>query len=166
MIGDRSRFLWVRNRAGDEVAAAFRNADGTPNWEVVARMQLLFRDLHANAAGPLPVALLDILSLIHGGWRHERPLMLHSGYRTSATNASLEGAARASLHLEGRAADFGLRGATVGDLAEAARSFSSIYGFMGVGRYPGFLHVDIGPRRAWMRQAVPVAGHPHVGGGK
>lgn len=155
MIGDRSRFLWVRNHAGEEVAAAFRGADGVPRWEVVARLQNLFRDLRSGTPGPMPVALLDMLSMIHAGWRHERPLLLYSGYRTPSTNASLEGAARASLHIEGQAADFALHGVAASDLAQAARSFSSIFNFMGVGIYPGFVHVDIGPRRRWQQRTPP-----------
>lgn len=151
---DGSRFLWVVNGAGEEVAGAYRRSDGTPDWRVVARLQHLFRDLRADAPGPLPLPLLDILSLIQEGWRHERALLLRSGYRTPGTNAVIEGAARASLHLEGQAADIALRGVPVAEVAQAAASFSSIFGFMGVGAYPGFVHVDIGPRRAWMARGA------------
>jgi len=154
-MDDHSRFLWVRNRAGEEIAAAFRRVDGQPDETVVAQLQSLFRDLRADTPGPLPVKLLDVLSLIQEGWQYERPLLLHSGFRTLGTNSSLEGAARGSLHLDGQAADIELHRVSVVDLAQAARSFSSIFSFMGVGIYPGFLHVDIGPRRRWI-QAAPA----------
>ncbi|MGK7864852.1 YcbK family protein [Falsiroseomonas sp. E2-1-a4] len=146
---DRSRLIWLRNQAGEEFAGAFRGPEGVPAAEVMERLRHLFRDLRAEALGPLPVALVDVLSLIQAGWRHERPLLLHSGYRTRGTNALLEGAARASLHLEGQAADFGMRGISLPDLAEAASAFSRIFSFMGVGIYRNFVHVDVGPRRMW-----------------
>jgi uncharacterized protein YcbK (DUF882 family) len=150
-VGDRSRFLWVRNQAGEEVAGTYIRADGWIDWRVVARMQHLFRDLRQDAAGPMPVLLLDVLWLIQAGWRAERPLILLSGYRTPQTNGALEGAARNSRHMEGQAADIVLRDVPVGQVAEAATSFSRLYDFMGVGTYPGFVHVDIGPKRAWER---------------
>jgi uncharacterized protein YcbK (DUF882 family) len=150
-VGDRSRFLWVRNQAGEEVAGFYIRADGWIDWRVVARMQTLFRDLRQNAAGPMPVLLLDVLWLIQTGWRAERPLILLSGYRTPQTNNALEGAARQSRHLEGQAADIALRDVPIAQVAEAATSFSRLYNFMGVGLYPGFVHVDIGPKRAWDR---------------
>lgn len=150
-VGDRSRFLWIRNGAGEEVAGPYIRADGWIDWRVVQRMQHLFRDLRENAAGPMPVLLLDVLWLIQTGWRAERPLILLSGYRTPRTNASLEGAAFNSRHMEGQAADIALRDVPIGQVAEAATSFSRLYNFMGVGTYPGFVHVDIGPKRAWER---------------
>ena len=154
-VGDRARFLWMRNQAGEEVAGAYIRADGWIDWQVVARFQHLFRDLRENAAGPMPVLLLDVLWLIQTGWRFERPLILLSGYRTPRTNASIEGAAFNSRHMEGQAADIALRDVPVGQVAEAASSFSRLYNFMGVGVYPGFVHVDIGPRRAWERGGGP-----------
>lgn len=154
-VGDRARFLWVRNQAGEEVVGHYIRADGWIDWRIVQRLQSLFRDLRENAAGPMPVLLLDVLWLIQAGWRHEKPLVLMSGYRTPRTNASLEGAAFNSRHMEGQAADIALRDVPISQVAESAAAFSRIYNFMGVGNYPGFVHVDIGPRRAWERGGVP-----------
>jgi len=120
---------------------------------VVQGMQTLFRDVRQSAPGPMPVLLLDVLWLIQTGWRFERPILLHSGYRTPQTNAGLEGAARNSRHMEGQAADIELRDVPVAQVAEAASSFSRLYDFMGVGVYPGFVHVDIGPKRRWHKGA-------------
>jgi uncharacterized protein YcbK (DUF882 family) len=163
---DHSRFLWVRNGAGEEIAGAYLRGDGQPDWRVVARMQHLFRDMRAGAPGPMPVLLLDVLWLIQASLRFEKPLLLHSGYRTPQTNASLEGAARNSRHMEGQAADIQVRGVAATDLAQRAWAFSQIYDFMGVGVYPGFVHVDIGPKRVWQRglpqgtPATPAATPP------
>jgi uncharacterized protein YcbK (DUF882 family) len=154
-VGDRARLLWIRNQAGEEVSGHYIKADGWVDWRVVQRLQTLFRDLRENAAGPMPVLLLDVLWLIQSGWRHERPLLLLSGYRTPRSNAALEGAAFNSRHMEGQAADIALRDVPIAQVAESAATFSRIYDFMGVGNYPGFVHVDIGPRRAWERGTTP-----------
>jgi uncharacterized protein YcbK (DUF882 family) len=147
----RARGLWIRNQAGEEYAGAYLRADGRIDWTVVAVLQLLFRDLRANAAGPMPVLLLDVLWLIQAGWGFRQPLLLLSGYRTPQTNDSLEGAARNSRHLEGQAADIAMNGIPTTEIAAAAAAISGAYAFMGVGAYPGFVHLDIGPRRSWQR---------------
>ena len=84
-------------------------------------------------------------------WSYTRPLMVGSGFRTRRTNAALEGAAPASFHLRGLAADITLRGVPPGDLGLAVWLLSQRLGFGGVGLYRGFVHVDLGPRRAWTR---------------
>ncbi|MYH34569.1 MAG: DUF882 domain-containing protein [Gammaproteobacteria bacterium] len=55
------------------------------------------------------------------------------------------GAARNSLHLEAKAADISLEGIRPSIVAAAARRT----GLGGVGRYPGFVHVDSGRPRHW-----------------
>ncbi|WP_137177757.1 DUF882 domain-containing protein [Roseomonas sp. AR75] len=153
--GDRTRAIWIRNQAGEEVRAAYIRADGQMDWQVVARLQRLFRDLRQNATGPMPVLLLDKLGQIQARWGFHRPLLLLSGYRTSRTNASLEGAAQNSRHLEGQAADIQMAGVTPTDLAAVATDVSRHNMFMGIGTYGGFVHVDIGPLRGW-RGAAPA----------
>jgi uncharacterized protein YcbK (DUF882 family) len=155
--GDRSRTIWIRNQAGEEVRAAYIRADGQIDWQVVARLQRLFRDLRQNTTGPMPVLLLDKLGQIQARWGFRQPLMLLSGYRTPRTNSSLEGAAQNSRHLEGQAADIQMAGVPPAQLAAAASDVSRHNMFMGVGTYAGFVHVDIGPRRGW-RGASPTTG--------
>lgn len=147
--GDRSRAIWLRNQAGEEVRLAYIRADGQVDWPAVARLRRIFRDLRRDAVGPMPVQLLDVLGQIQARWRHQGPLVLLSGYRTAQTNAALEGAARHSLHLQGQAADIMLPGVPVAHIAAAAADISRRYSYMGVGVYPGFVHVDIGPLRGW-----------------
>ena len=117
----------------------------------LARLRRLFRDLRAGAEGPLPPLLVDVLSVLQEGWGYARPLVVGSGYRTPLTNASLEGAAPASLHLRGLAADITIRGVHPEELGAAVWTLSQRLGFMGVGLYRGFVHVDVGPRRARTR---------------
>ena len=99
----------------------------------------------------MPPLLVDMLSVLQEGCGYSRPLLVGSGFRTPRTNASLEGAAPASFHLRGSAADISVRGVAPLDLGLAVWTLSQRFGFMGVGLYRGFVHVDIGPRRAWTR---------------
>ena len=110
----------------------------------------LFQDHRAQKAAAIDPRLFDLLCAMQAWLRaygYDRPLRLNSGYRTPGNNAKLEGAARNSMHLYGRAADVifeGLPTAYVGKLAQA-------YSGGGVGFYysSGFVHVDTGRVRTW-----------------
>jgi uncharacterized protein YcbK (DUF882 family) len=153
--GDRSRGIWLKNQAGEELRATYIRADGQVDWHAVTRIKYLFRDLRRNEAGPMPVQLLDMLGQIQTRVGYGRPLILLSGFRTAATNNALEGAARQSLHLQGQAADIRIPGVDVAAIAAAATEVSRRYRYMGIGSYTGFVHVDIGPLRGW-RGGVPA----------
>ena len=133
-----------------EVAVAYRAGE---NYDIaaLARLRHLFRDLREGTQGPLPPLLIDLLSVLQERWSYARPLTVGSGFRTLRTNAALEGAAPASFHLRGLAADISVRGVPPGDLGLAIWLLSQRLGFGGVGLYRGFVHVDLGPRRAWTR---------------
>ncbi len=78
----------------------------------------------------------------------DAPIIVHSGYRTPQTNAQVEGAARYSYHMWGKAADFHVPGVSLSDLA-AICAACPISG--GVGYYPqGWVHMDTGPKRTWV----------------
>lgn len=76
------------------------------------------------------------------------PLLVASGYRTAAWNRQI-GGARASQHVEGRALDLmPVRGAwTVDRLWTVAHAMAQAGVFRGLGRYEGFLHIDVRPGR-------------------
>jgi uncharacterized protein YcbK (DUF882 family) len=114
---------------------------------------LLMRDVVAKKVAYIDPRLLDLLCAIQAWVRFHgfgaEPMIIHSGYRTEQTNRNLEGAARRSQHLLGRAADItlpGLPATYVGRLA-------AHYAAGGVGFYPSrdFIHVDTGQRRFWVR---------------
>jgi uncharacterized protein YcbK (DUF882 family) len=144
------RWIWARNQAGEEVAVAYRTGDAYKP-QAIAGLRRLLRDLREEVEGPLPPMLVDMLSVVQERWGYTRPLLVGSGYRTLKTNRSLEGAAPASFHLRGWAADISVRGVPPLDLGLAVWTLSQRFGFMGVGLYPGFVHLDVGPRRAWTR---------------
>lgn len=155
--GDRSRAIWLRNQAGEELRATYVGADGQVLWPAVTRIRHLFRDLRQDRPGPMPVQLLDMLAQIQLRCGPGRPLILLSGFRTARTNDALEGAARHSLHLQGQAADIRIPGVAVRDIAAVAAEVSHRYSYMGIGTYPGFVHVDIGPLRGWRGGTAPAA---------
>jgi uncharacterized protein YcbK (DUF882 family) len=144
------RWIWALNHGGEEVAIAYR-AGNEYRPAALARLRRLFRDLREDAEGPLPPLLVDILSLLQERWSYTRPLIIGSGYRTPRTNALIEGAAPASLHLQGLAVDITMRGVHPDELGAAVWMLSRRLGFMGVGLYPSFVHLDIGPQRSWTR---------------
>jgi uncharacterized protein YcbK (DUF882 family) len=146
------RVVWLRNGAGEEVATAYR-AGEEYDARALAKLRHLLRDTHAGAEGPLPPLLVDMLSVLQEQWGYTRPLIVRSGFRTHRTNATLEGAAPASLHLVGQAADLSVPGMPPNDLAMAVWTLSRRMGFLGIGVYPRFVHLDIGPQRVWTRWA-------------
>ena len=109
------------------------------------------RDVQANRVFPMDRRLLDQLAALQG-WLAQngivRPLEVRSGYRTRATNNRTEGAALASRHLVGQAADITVDGVANLRLAGMA----SLLGHGGTGFYPGrhFVHVDTGDERVWV----------------
>ncbi len=76
-----------------------------------------------------------------------RPLVVTSGYRSPQTNAATEGAARNSMHLYAKAADFYVDGVSTRDLFDACWS-RAVSG--GIGYYDSHVHLDSGTRRWWV----------------
>ena len=94
------------------------------------------------------VALLEAVRQHFG-----RAVVLTSGFRTAAHNASLPYASPRSQHLYGRAADFRVEGISVEETAAYAESLLPDCG--GIGRYPpragrpnGWVHLDTRSRKA------------------
>ena len=109
----------------------------------------LFRDAKdQNSMVSMDIGLFNLLYGLQEWARAftSDPLItLNSGYRTARRNATIEGAARNSLHIVGSAADITMRGVTLGQLNAMAR----YYRVGGVGTYSSFLHVDTGQVRYW-----------------
>lgn len=125
--------------------------DGAYLPESLQRVDWLMRDFHQDKVARIDPALLDLLHRVAQRVEAGRPFNILSGYRTPATNRLLrrEGLAPAahSEHLRGKAADIHLEGVRLGQLRRAALSLAA----GGVGTYwnDDFIHVDVGPVRAW-----------------
>ncbi|MDP4025781.1 DUF882 domain-containing protein [Methylobacterium sp. NEAU 140] len=157
--------LWLRREGtGEEVSAIVRTPDGY-NARDLLMLSWLLRDVRdASAAVWIDPRLFELLasvqvamSAVHGA---VVPLIVTSGYRTPGHNAGIEGAARGSLHLAGRAVDL----KAVGYAPDAVAVAGALCGRGGVGIYPSFCHLDIGQARVWAggRKARP-AGQPVPG---
>jgi uncharacterized protein YcbK (DUF882 family) len=85
------------------------------------------------------------LTIKYGG---DHPLKVLSGYRSPEHNAA-EGGAKDSQHVPGKASDVTTPDLTPAQVQEAALELQAEGEIGGVGTYPGFTHVDWGPKRTW-----------------
>jgi hypothetical protein len=76
-----------------------------------------------------------------------KPVRINSGYRTPAHNAAV-GGAKASQHMEGRAADISITGIAPVDVCRAAETALTFYGIEGcIGLYDTYNHIDVRDKR-------------------
>lgn len=150
------RSLWLV-RGDEELRATYWTAASGFNRDEYLQVCWLMRDLKANRVFPMDRKLLDVLCgvqtwLARNGY--EMPMQVNSGYRTMATNRSIEGAAFNSQHIVGKAADIVVPGVSSVKLAGMA----SIFGHGGTGFYVGhgFVHVDSGDERIWINKGRPA----------
>lgn len=117
----------------------------------LAEINHILRDFRANEVKPIDTDLLDLLNIMQKKLETDRPFEIISGYRSPRTNAMLRGrssgVARNSYHMRGMAIDIRVPGRELVQVRRAALDLSR----GGVGYYPssGFVHVDVGPVRAW-----------------
>jgi uncharacterized protein YcbK (DUF882 family) len=157
------RILWLR-REGDstDVVAPF-SIDGRTVYEPGYReICWLMRDRSvASSQGYVRFDIVEIETL----WEVQQtlalmgthqPLIITSGYRTEQTNAATEGAARNSMHLYAKAADFYVNGVSTRELFDACWSRPRSGG---MGYYTSHVHLDSGTRRYWVGElSVPTLG--------
>lgn len=111
----------------------------------------ILRDRRTGEIKQINTRLLDLLYAIGTELKTQKPFHIISGYRSSRTNALLrkrgKGAAKNSLHIQGKAADIRLPGCRLSSLRRVAFKLKG----GGVGYYPRsrFVHIDVGPIRYW-----------------
>lgn len=138
----------LRNaKTGASARIRYREPDGRYPAAALAHVEQLF-GVPAGSSDAISLRLVSLLDYIEDTYR--KPIVIQSGYRSPEYNAGLRAkgrlAAKASLHMEGMAADIVL-GPSL-----AARAFGEIKALdcCGVGYYHGeSLHVDTGPSRYW-----------------
>lgn len=141
-----------RRQTGENAKIVYHN-DGRINEEGYRLACYLLRDVQQGAMVSMDLRLLDLICavqswLIYYGFNG--PMMVNSGYRTLRTNSGLEGAAKNSMHLYGRAIDFTVPGLSPINLARIAAQFRA----GGIGIYPNqnFVHLDTGGVRVWVKK--------------
>lgn len=70
-----------------------------------------------------------------------KPVIINSGYRSAAYNATIKGAVSNSQHVQGKAADIRITGVTPAMIARIAECYLGSSG--GIGTYKTFTHVDV-----------------------
>ena len=83
------------------------------------------------------------------GRRMGKQFTVNSGYRSPEYNRRIGGAKR-SMHMSGKAIDISTRGWSTEEKADFIRKCSQ-EGFLGIGTYGTFIHIDIGSRRFWTK---------------
>ena len=144
------RTLWLKRAQTGEESKVVYWANGQYNPDGYRQACVMLRDVKANLTVTMDPVLLDILRGIQGwfeGAGIHRPIIINSGYRSPKTNSNLEGAARNSMHLHGKAADLWLPDVPSEYLARLALYLQG--GGVGVYTGKGFVHVDSGRLRAW-----------------
>ena len=111
----------------------------------------IFRDVRDhNKAAFIDPGLLDIILRLNiaADKISGRPceVYISSAYRTRLHNSKIEGAAKASLHMEARALDFSIPGFEHLAFAKLA----AMVGAGGIGVYQSFTHIDSGRDRTWV----------------
>ena len=127
--------------------------DGRYDPAVMAKINHLFRDRHANVDGEIDPELIDYLVDIRTrlGLPPTVVFEILSGYRTRETNRKLAftngNVAPESLHMHGWAVDFRISHVNGRAISEIAKTMQR----GGVAYYPSdnHLHVDLGNIRTW-----------------
>lgn len=127
--------------------------DGAYVPDALGAVNHLLRDFRTGEVHPIAPRLLDLLAGLRGILETQASFEVISGYRSPATNATLQaelehsGVASKSLHMQGMAIDIRLPGRSLVALRETALAARA----GGVGYYPqsDFVHVDVGRVRKW-----------------
>jgi uncharacterized protein YcbK (DUF882 family) len=115
----------------------------------INKINYLLRCHYTNEIVPVDIKLLDLLCDIKDIFGKNKEVHIISGYRSQAYNEYLRSlgrkVAKDSLHIYGLAIDFSIPGVNNTELSNIAKSFSA----GGVGKYPEFVHIDLGRIRYW-----------------
>ncbi|WMN47079.1 DUF882 domain-containing protein [Vibrio alginolyticus] len=149
-LPDEPRALAMNNlNTGEILETCYFDGKRYINDEL-QRLNEFCRDHRRNEVHPMDRRLFDQISQIQKLIGTEAEVIVISGYRSPATNASLRNGssrvAKKSMHMEGKAIDFRLDGVKLSTVRDAALSLKA----GGVGYYPGsnFVHIDTGAVRS------------------
>jgi uncharacterized protein YcbK (DUF882 family) len=146
----RDRTLWLRRGQDEEYRVTYWSG-GQLDPSNYHRLCYLLRDARESTTVAIDPALLDLLYGVQY-WQElllnrPLPLVVSSGFRTRKNNSRIEGAARNSMHLYGKAAD--LQSPYFSPLQVA--EMGAYFGVGGVGVYSRHTHLDTGRRRVWRK---------------
>lgn len=147
------RRIYIQRRDTGEKANIIYHQNGEMNPEGYYKASYMLRDIRAGQMIYLDFKLLDLMCAVQAWLIHygsKSPLLINSGFRSRQTNSRLEGAAKNSMHLYGKAVDFTVPGFDPVGIAKIAAHFKA----GGIGIYPtsNFTHLDTGGVRVWVRK--------------
>lgn len=150
---DLPRQIYLHRRQSNENARIVYFNQGRIDEQGYRLACYLLRDVIAGQIMTMDLRLLDLICAVQAWLKYygfNGPIIVNSGYRTAKTNGSLEGAAKNSMHLYGRAIDFTVPGLSPAALAQIAAQFRA----GGIGIYPNqnFIHLDTGGVRVWIKR--------------
>jgi len=153
LSGDGS-VLFTNAKTNSSARVRYRSADGTYPSDAQQHIDRLF-GVSADSGDHISLRLISALDFVED--RFALPIVLISGYRSQEYNDNLRakggGAAKASLHIEGMAADIQVRKNLAMKIWEAVKEM----GCCGIGFYGGdSVHIDTGPARYWTQSTSKV----------
>jgi uncharacterized protein YcbK (DUF882 family) len=125
--------------------------NGQYDRPAMAKIDHALRDHYSGDVHPMDARLMDLLYDLQGRLGNRGAVEVISGYRSPKTNLRLasysDGVARSSYHTRGMAIDLRMPGTSLPKIHRTALAMRR----GGVGYYPDsqFVHVDVGPVRAW-----------------
>jgi uncharacterized protein YcbK (DUF882 family) len=124
-------------------------SSGIYDRDAIDNINYFLRCHYTNEVKAMDIGVLDLLCNIKDIAGKDREVQIISGYRSLAYNEFLirqgRNVSRNTLHLQGLAIDFSIEGVSNKGLSRIAKSFSA----GGVGKYPEFVHIDVGRVRYW-----------------
>jgi uncharacterized protein YcbK (DUF882 family) len=134
-------------KTGKSARIQYRLPDGSYPREAHQQINRLF-GVPAGSSDQISLRLISFLDYLEDRYRH--PIEIISGYRSPEYNEGLRAkgrlAAKASLHMEGMAADIRMRKVLSAEAFQMIKALNCC----GVGFYhDNSLHVDTGPARYW-----------------
>lgn len=147
--GDRLITFYAPS-TGESIRTAFWTPTNGYLPQSIKEISWVLRDHHNDEFRLFDPRVLDILYAVQLMMQRSETHII-SGYRSPETNALLReesrGVAKNSFHMQARALDVRMPGASIAQMHRAATSLRA----GGVGYYPrsNFVHVDSGPVRTW-----------------
>jgi uncharacterized protein YcbK (DUF882 family) len=143
------RLLKLYNPHTGEQLTLRYSTRGIWNEDDQKKLNYFLRCHYTNEIKPIPPTLIKALCRVKDRFGPSRQIKVVSGYRSREYNEYLRRTghqvAKESLHVQGLAVDFSIPGIRSRDVSRYARRLKQ----GGVGRYPGFVHIDIGRVRSW-----------------
>jgi uncharacterized protein YcbK (DUF882 family) len=150
--GDTRTLNMIHRHTGEEILVTFKR-NGRYDQDALNKINWFLRDWRSDEPTRMDPHLFDIVWEVYRSVGGQSPINVVSAYRSPGTNAMLRRRSRAvaqfSQHINGRAMDFYIPGASMTRVREAGMMLQR----GGVGFYPGsanqFVHMDTGSVRHW-----------------